>query len=223
MRGVRLTLLLTGGDGGNAAVWRVDGDVSPKACAEEIGYTFLPCVLAYLHRAPRLIPTLQTAVGGSGSGNSDRDSGGGSGGGGLLHRDDVDAVVVPVRASSFYCDSACVFAAYLIDWRVACVACVQVNALGGPAVLTLLDRFRRDRARRGLIIAVADNPTTMAVTPETLLLDARAEEEDRTTDEAVIVTVQSYLEAAGVMAAHKAGLFRPSLSPQVPSVPMTQL
>jgi hypothetical protein len=101
---------------------------------------------------------------------------------------------------------------------------VQVNALGGPAVLTLLDRFRRDRARRGLIIAVADNPTTMAVTPETLLLDARAEEEDRTTDEAVvIVTVQSYLEAAGVMAAHKAGLFRPSLLPQVPSVPMTQL
>lgn len=220
MRGVRLTLLLTGGGGGggNAAVWRVDGDVSPKACAEEIGYTFLPCVLAYLHRAPRLIPTRETRAGGSGSGNSDRDSGGGSGG--LLHRDDVDAVVVPVRASSFYCDSACVFVAYLIDWRVACV---QVNALGGPAVLTLLDRFRRDRARRGLIIAVADNPTTMAVTPETLLLDVRAEE-DRTTDEAaVIVTVQSYLEAAGVMAAHKAGLFRPSLSPQVPSVPMTQL
>jgi hypothetical protein len=89
-----------GGDGGNAAVWRVDGDVSPKACAEEIGYTFLPCVLAYLHRAPRLIPTRETGAGVSGSGNSDRDRGGGSGG--LLHRDDVDAVVVPVRASIFY-------------------------------------------------------------------------------------------------------------------------
>lgn len=106
-------------------------------------------------------------------------------------------------------------------WRVVCDMCMQVNALGGPAVLTLLDQFRRDRTRRGLIIAVADNPTTMAVTPETLLYASA--EKDRTTDEAVIVTVQSYLEAAGVMAAHKAGLFRPSLSPQVPSVPMTQL
>lgn len=71
---------------------RVDGDVSPKACAEEIGYTFLPCVLAYLHRAPRLIPTRETTsstVVGTSSWN-------GGGGGGLLHRDDVDAVVVPV-------------------------------------------------------------------------------------------------------------------------------
>jgi hypothetical protein len=29
---------------------------APKAAAEETGYTFLPCVLAYLHRAPSLIP-----------------------------------------------------------------------------------------------------------------------------------------------------------------------
>lgn len=96
--------------------------------------------------------------------------------------------------------------------------------MGGPAVLTLLDRFRRGGGgggRRGLIIAVADNPTTMAVTPEALSGSGTTSMED--VDEAVIVTVQSYLEAAGVLAAHKAGLFRPSLSPQVPSVPMTEL
>jgi hypothetical protein len=29
--------------------------VSPKAVAEELGYTFLPCVLSYLHRAPSLV------------------------------------------------------------------------------------------------------------------------------------------------------------------------
>jgi Protein of unknown function (DUF3326) len=33
----------------------VDERVSPKACAEELGYTFLPCVLANLHRAPTLV------------------------------------------------------------------------------------------------------------------------------------------------------------------------
>ena len=29
--------------------------MSSKAAAEELGYTFLPCVLAYLHRAPKLV------------------------------------------------------------------------------------------------------------------------------------------------------------------------
>ncbi|CAM9742685.1 unnamed protein product, partial [Discosporangium mesarthrocarpum] len=33
----------------------VDEGVSPRACAEELGYTFLPCVLANLHRAPSLV------------------------------------------------------------------------------------------------------------------------------------------------------------------------
>ena len=33
----------------------IDSDVSPKAAAEELGYTFLPCVLSYLHRAPKLV------------------------------------------------------------------------------------------------------------------------------------------------------------------------
>ena len=32
-------------------------NVSPKAAAEELGYTFLPCVLAYLHRWYTYLPT----------------------------------------------------------------------------------------------------------------------------------------------------------------------
>lgn len=36
-------------------VFPTDNCVSPKAAAEELGYTFLPCVLSYLHRAPSLI------------------------------------------------------------------------------------------------------------------------------------------------------------------------
>ena len=32
-----------------------DDSVAPKAAAEELGFTFLPCVLAYLHRAPSLV------------------------------------------------------------------------------------------------------------------------------------------------------------------------
>lgn len=65
----------------------IDASVSPKACAEEIGYTFLPCVLAYLHRAPGLIPFAsdcdQAAL-------LDRRD--------VLTAKDVDAVVVPVSA-----------------------------------------------------------------------------------------------------------------------------
>ncbi|CAN0434381.1 unnamed protein product, partial [Ectocarpus sp. 13 AM-2016] len=31
----------------------VDESVSPRACAEELGYTFLPCVLSNLHRCEK--------------------------------------------------------------------------------------------------------------------------------------------------------------------------
>ena len=38
-------------------------DVDPRAAAEELGYTFLPSVLAGLSRAPQLIPTLAIQTG----------------------------------------------------------------------------------------------------------------------------------------------------------------
>ena len=58
-----------------------EADVSPKAAAEELGYTFLPCVLNYLHRAPKLIKNDDTRIYKN-----------------AIKSDDVDAVVVPVTA-----------------------------------------------------------------------------------------------------------------------------
>jgi hypothetical protein len=55
----------------------LDPDLSPKAAAEEIGYTFLPCVLVGLSRAPRFV-TERTAA--------------------SLWKNQVDAVVVPASA-----------------------------------------------------------------------------------------------------------------------------
>ena len=56
-----------------------DPALDPRAAAEELGYTFLPCVLVGLSRAPDLRP--EPAVGAS-----------------LLHGRDVGAVVVPAGA-----------------------------------------------------------------------------------------------------------------------------
>ena len=40
----------------------VDPNVSPRACAEELGYTFLPCILANLHRAPTIVQSREHDV-----------------------------------------------------------------------------------------------------------------------------------------------------------------
>lgn len=57
----------------------LDPQVSPRSAAEELGYTFLPCVLVGLSRAPQYVPapSAQTS---------------------LLWADQVDAVVVPAMA-----------------------------------------------------------------------------------------------------------------------------
>ena len=57
----------------------VDPDLSPRAAAEELGYTFLPCVLVGLSRAPQFITT-------PASSNE------------IIWSDAVDAVVVPYSA-----------------------------------------------------------------------------------------------------------------------------
>ena len=61
------------------APWEASADVNPRAAAEELGYTFLNCVLVGLSRAPQFIPTDQTRP-------SD------------LTTDDVDAAIVPESA-----------------------------------------------------------------------------------------------------------------------------
>ena len=57
----------------------VDPNVSPRAAAEELGYTFLPCVLVGLSRAPQFVTNRNN--------NSD-----------LIWADQIDAVVIPATA-----------------------------------------------------------------------------------------------------------------------------
>ncbi|MDJ0658669.1 MAG: DUF3326 domain-containing protein [Crocosphaera sp.] len=121
----------------------VDDTISPRAAAEELGYTFLPCVLVGLSRAPQFVTQPQPHS---------------------IWADEVDALVIP---------------------QTAC---------GGSAILSLSQRHTR-------IIAVRDNTTTLNVTPEDLGMEA--------------ITVNSYLEALGVLLAHKAGISADALRPVV--------
>jgi Protein of unknown function (DUF3326) len=142
----------------------VDETVSPKAAAEELGYTFLSCVLVGLSRAPALVEV--SGVGGDGSG-------GGVGVGGLIDVADVDALVVPA------------------------------DAFGGAALMSLAERPRL------LVVAVEENVTGLGVGPEAVGI-----RRDR------IVWVRNYAEAAGVLAAHKAGIALRSLSANVCHIPL---
>lgn len=137
----------------------VDESVSPKAAAEELGYTFLSCVLVGLSRAPALV----------------HDGGGGVAvaGDGTLGVADVDAVVVPA------------------------------DAFGGAALMSLAAR------PDVLVVAVEENVTGLGVGPEAIGI-ARSR----------VSWVRNYAEAAGVLAAHKAGIALRSLSSKVPNIPL---
>jgi hypothetical protein len=131
-----------------------DESVSPKAAAEELGYTFLSCVLVGLSRAQALV----RAGGGARSG--------------CVEAADVDAVVVPA------------------------------DAFGGAALMSFAER------KGVMLVAVEENVTGLGVGPEAVGI-AR----DR------VVWVRNYAEAAGVLAAHKAGIPLRSLSASVPRIP----
>lgn len=129
----------------------IDPEISPRSAAEELGYTFLPCVLAGLSKAPQFVTQLSN----SGSGGND------------LWCDCVDAVVIP--------ETAC----------------------GGSAVLS----FSQSQAQ---IITVRENQTKMQVPPAVLGIKA--------------IQVNSYLEALGVLVAHRAGINPAALQPHVASI-----
>lgn len=126
----------------------LDPALSPKSAAEEIGYTFLPCVLAGLSRAPQfaLQVDAQTQA---------------------VWRHQVDAVIVPA------------------------------TAFGGSGVLHLSGTSAQ-------IIAVEENPTTLSIPPTAIGVQA--------------IRVRSYLEAIGVMAAHKAGVSARAIAAKIPSL-----
>jgi hypothetical protein len=123
----------------------LDPGIAPKSTAEEIGYTFLPCVLVGLSRAPQWIANGATQPGD-------------------IWAPQVDALVVP--------ESAC----------------------GGSAVLS----FSQTQTQ---IITVRDNTTTMQVPPEALGIRVQS--------------VQSYLDAIGVLVAHRAGIDPTTLGAEV--------
>ncbi|MBV5260187.1 DUF3326 domain-containing protein [Synechococcus moorigangaii CMS01] len=126
----------------------IEPELSPKAAAEELGYTFLPCILAGLSYAPQFVT------------NGDRQHGD-------IWADQVDSLVIPA--------SAC----------------------GGSAVLSLAQT-------QTLIIAVNENDTALSIFPESVGIEVRR--------------VDSYLEAVGMIVAHRAGLDFASLTPSVPSL-----
>jgi len=116
----------------------LEPDLSPRACAEELGHTFLPCVLVNLARAPTLLSGEESPRPGD------------------LWREDIDAIVVPA------------------------------GACGGAAAMSLV-------GSRALVIAVEENECALSVTARRLQMDG-------------VVVVRSYMEALGLMAAHKAGV-----------------
>lgn len=132
----------------------LDPDISPRSAAEELGYTFLPCVLAGLSRAPQFVT--QTPA-------QPID----------IWANQVNALVIPA------------------------------TACGGSAALSLSQTATQ-------IIAVHDNHTQMQATPSKLRLPA--------------IEVQSYLEALGVLVAHRAGVHADALRPEIaPIAPISHI
>ena len=134
----------------------IDPQLSPRSAAEELGYTFLPCVLAGLSRAPQF-QSLQRHGGVSPPSPKIP----------AILAEQVDAIIVP--------ESAC----------------------GGSAVLSFVETDAQ-------IITVADNQTTMQVSPKQLNIPS--------------TPVQSYPEALGVLVAQKAGISLASLRPLIPPI-----
>ena len=133
----------------------VDSSVSPKAAAEELGYTFLSCVLVGLSKAPKLIPTARFAA------HRDFKD--------IIFAEQVDSIVVPA------------------------------SAFGGSALMNLAS------AKDALVIAVGENRTAISVSSRCVGIKSER-----------VLYVKSYAEAAGYLAAHKAGIELSALGPFVP-------
>jgi hypothetical protein len=129
----------------------LDANLSPRAAAEEIGHTFLPCILVGLSRAPQFIITREIINSAPGD----------------IWSEQVDAIIVPA------------------------------NACGNSTLLSLSQSHCQ-------VITVAEN-TTLTQVPATLLGIKSIE-------------VISYLEAVGVLVAHRANINPLTISPQLPRI-----
>jgi hypothetical protein len=130
----------------------LDPHLSPRSAAEELGYTFLPCVLVGLSRAPQFVPATESRQPAD------------------IWADQVDVLIIPASAA------------------------------GGSATLSF------SRLSHISIIAVEENQTTLQVPPEPLGIKVQR--------------VNSYLEALGVMVAHRAGVHPGALRPEISSLRM---
>jgi Protein of unknown function (DUF3326) len=128
-----------------------DPDLSPRSAAEELGYTFLPCVLVGLSRAPQFIIEKGTVQ------YLPED----------IWADQIDAAIIPA------------------------------TACGSSAILSL-------NQKQCQIITVEENKTQIQVPPQPLGIKS--------------IQVNSYLEAVGVLAAHKAGVDPSALRPKIKSL-----
>ncbi|MFM7086993.1 MAG: DUF3326 domain-containing protein [Cyanobium sp.] len=126
-----------------------DPDLDPRAAAEELGHTFLPCVLVGLSRAPDLVPLPEAAGAGEAGGiaavGKGRHAAGRQGWGG------------PAAAAGH------AGAALLQAGQLGAVV-APAGALGGAAVLAC--------AARGMPLIAVDNPCLLHVTAEALGLPA---------------------------------------------------
>ena len=175
----------------------LDPHLSPRSAAEEIGYTFLPCVLAGLGKAPQFVtPTvgqascLSQVLGGQDARTQ------------VLGGQDARTQVLggqdarPTR-EKFYANRRDFESQDLWADRVDAVV-IPATACGGSAILSLSGRSSVQ------IIAVGDNKTQMQATPEKLGIKA--------------LQVNSYLEAIGVLVALRAGISPASLGADISSL-----
>jgi hypothetical protein len=175
----------------------LDPHLSPRSAAEEIGYTFLPCVLAGLGKAPQFVtPTvgqascLSQVLGGQDARTQ------------VLGGQDARTQVLggqdahPTR-EKFYANRRDFESQDLWADRVDAVV-IPATACGGSAILSLSGRSSVQ------IIAVGDNKTQMQATPEKLGIKA--------------LQVNSYLEAIGVLVAKRAGISPASLGADISSL-----
>ena len=193
----------------------LDPHLSPRSAAEEIGYTFLPCVLAGLGKAPQFVtPTVGQAsclsqfvtptVGQASCLSQFVTPTVGQASclsqvwGGQDARTQVwggqDAH--PTR-EKFYANRRDFESQGLWADRVDAVV-IPATACGGSAILSLSARSSVQ------IIAVGDNKTQMQATPEKLGIKA--------------LQVNSYLEAIGVLVALRAGISPASLGADISSL-----
>ncbi|HAA32795.1 MAG TPA: hypothetical protein DCE56_40130 [Cyanobacteria bacterium UBA8553] len=166
----------------------LDPDLSPRSAAEELGYTFLPCVLVGLSRAPQFVE----------KGVGSRESGVGIKEDGEIHkRGDTEQFTLSPQTKSLVKTQN--FSSLTGDIWASEVDAVVIpaTACGGSAVLSLSQS-------QAQIIAVEENQTSMQVPPEVLGIKA--------------IRVHSYLEALGVLVAHRAGISAGSLSPSLSSL-----